>query len=253
MTHAESKAGRSATDTGAGSSRPVRVVMHGARGRMGARILACAADDPAFRVVAALDHGDAAAWRAARGGHRRADVVVDFSSDAGAREAALVASEEPCPLLVGTTGLTAETMAALERAAERAAVMVAPNTSLGVAVARRLVADAARMLGRGWDADIIEWHHHHKKDAPSGTALALADAAASGGHPIPRQRIAAVRAGDIIGEHVVMFAGPGEILEVRHRATTRDVFALGALRLAAWLAERPAGMHSIESWLGGRA
>jgi 4-hydroxy-tetrahydrodipicolinate reductase len=210
---------------------------------MGQRILALAENFSDCAVVQALDRGDALAL--ARG---EADVVVDFSSDEGALRALALAEALGAALLVGTTGLTEATRAALARAGAERAVLVAANTSLGVAVARRLVAEAARLLP-GFDVDIVETHHTRKVDAPSGTARSLAEAVERGrGAPLPPERVHAIRAGDVVGDHRVSFCGPGERLEISHVATSRDLFALGALRMARWLAAQPPGVRTTDEW-----
>jgi 4-hydroxy-tetrahydrodipicolinate reductase len=222
---------------------PLRVVLHGARGRMGQRIAACAPQTPGCSIVAALDRDDALPAEGTT-----ADVVIDFSSDAGAVRAAALAERLGCALLVGTTGLSPDAVGAIERAARRVPAMVAPNTSLGVAVTRRLVAEAARLLA-GWDVDIVETHHARKVDAPSGTARSLAEAVARGrGKPLESCRIHAIRAGDVVGEHAVTWSGAGERVTVAHVATSRDLFALGAVRMAAWLVRQRPGMHAPDAW-----
>jgi len=227
----------------------LRIVVHGARGRMGSRILDCAREAPLIRVVAALDAGESDAWL--KGGDTT-DVVIDFSSDAGAQIAVRAALAKRAALLIGTTALSQGTQELIADAARTVPVMVASNTSLGVAVARFLVRQAAMLLGTGFDIDIVERHHRHKVDAPSGTAKILASAAEEGGRAVAPERIHALRAGDVVGEHTVSFCGPGEILEIRHTATSRDLFARGALLLAAWLVRRPPGMHSVDEWIGER-
>lgn len=189
------------------------------------------------------------------------DVVVDFSSDSGTRDAIALAKGRRIPLLSGTTGLTEGTRRQMEAASRDIAVLHAPNTSLGVAVARRLVEEMARALHRAagpeFSLEIVETHHVHKVDAPSGTALALADAidrGLEGGAgerhvQFDRSRISSIRQGEVIGDHEVRARGPGEILTVSHHAVSRDLFALGALRLAVWLATRPPGMHTVDDWL----
>lgn len=228
----------------------VRAAIHGAKGRMGQRIAACAALDASVNVVALLDQGDTEAWIASRDA---ADVVLDFSSDAGAQLAVRAALAKRAALLVGTTALASGTVDALRKAAESIGVLLAPNTSLGVAVARRLVREAAKLLAPDFDAEIVERHHRGKVDAPSGTAKALAESSAAGGLPIDGPRIHAQRIGDVVGEHVVTFAGPGEVLEIRHAATSRDLFAIGALRLGSWLARRGAGWHTVDEWIDERS
>jgi len=217
---------------------------------MGQRIIACAADEPSIRIVAALDQGQTELWIA---GPDAVDVILDFSSDAGAQIAVRAAVAKRAALLVGTTALSSETLAALRRASESVAVLVAPNTSLGVAVARHLVGQAAQLLGSEFDIEIVERHHRHKVDAPSGTAKALAEASAAAGRTISPDRIHAQRLGDIVGEHMVTFAGPGEVLEIRHSATSRDLFARGALRLGTWLAAQAPGWHTVDAWVVDRS
>ena len=189
------------------------------------------------------------------------DVVIDFSTDAGAREAIEVARGRKVPLVSGTTGLTEPTRRMLADASREIAVLHSANMSLGVAVARRLVEEMARTLcraaGPDFSMEIVETHHVHKLDAPSGTALALADAidrgmAACAQGPalgFDRSRISSIRQGEVIGDHEVRAHGPGEILGITHHAVSRDLFALGALRLAVWMAGRSAGMHTVDDWL----
>lgn len=230
---------------------PVRIVVHGARGRMGARIAALALADPAFAIAALADQHDPADRAIVRAADVRgpADVVVDFSAPAGVPEALALAKRLGASLLVGTTGLPAALVDDLRTASADRAILLAPNTSLGVAVAAALLREAARLLP-GFDASIFEAHHNAKKDAPSGTALRLARAIREAGLPIRDDQVVAIRGGDVVGEHTARFAGPGEYLEVTHRATSRDVFVHGALRAAAWLRGREAGWWTIEDVLG---
>ncbi len=196
-----------------------------------------------------------------------AQVAIDFSHPAAAAAHASACAAAGVPLLVGTTGLDPAAVAALAAAAERVPVLVAPNTGVGVNVMAKLVALAAQALGADADVEILEAHHRFKRDAPSGTALALGEAvAAARGEPLralaapprqgtsgPRERgqigFAVLRAGDIVGEHTVLFGLQGERLEITHRATDRGVFARGALRAAAWLAGQPPGRYSMSDVL----
>ncbi len=234
---------------------PVRIVIHGAAGRMGARIGALALADRRFALVARVDRAPARSIDAGpaivsavdvRAG---ADVVIDFSSDEGAAGAMSLADRLTASLLVGTTALSPGTLACLRGFSERRGVLVAPNTSLGVAATAWLLARAAELLP-GYDASIVDAHHSAKKDAPSGTALRLARAYREAGGTIREDQIVAIRGGDVVGEHTVRLAGPGEYVELTHRATSRDVFAHGALRAAAWLRDRGPGWWTIEDALG---
>ncbi|MBM4113256.1 MAG: 4-hydroxy-tetrahydrodipicolinate reductase [Phycisphaerae bacterium] len=231
------------------SAGALRIVVHGAKGRMGTRLVALARNDTRLQLVAALDLGDDEAWIASSEG---ADAVIDFSSDLGAQSAVRVALAKRCALLVGTTALSRTTLSMFDDAAKSIPAMVAANTSLGVAVARRLVRQAAQMLGDAFDAEIVERHHRLKKDAPSGTAKLLEESLRAGGRPLEPSRIHALRGGDVIGEHAVSFCGPGEVLEIRHAATSRDLFALGALTLVSWLVRQAPGAHSVDEWIEQR-
>jgi 4-hydroxy-tetrahydrodipicolinate reductase len=241
------------------------VIVHGASGRMGARLCALALDDPSIELVAALARAGSRALGAPAVPGKpadcplkiavsapgpRADVVVDFSSDSGVPGALAVALHARAAILVATTALSDSTLTALRDAAKKIPVIVAPNTSLGVAVLADAAARIARALGPGYRPSIVEAHHSKKADAPSGTALRLAHALDSAGSPIGPDQILSIRSGDVVGEHTVRFAGPGEYLELTHRATTRDLFALGALRAAKWLHGRAPGWWTIEDVVG---
>ena len=179
-----------------------------------------------------------------------ATVAIDFSIAAAIGIHARACASAGVPLLVGTTGLDEAAQQALRLAAERIAVLVAPNTSIGVGVLAELAASAARLLGPAVDIQIAEAHHRDKLDAPSGTALALKRAIEQATGRAPDSiGFAVVRAGDIVGEHTVNFASAGERLELTHRATDRLVFALGALRAGEWLVGKPAGLYSMSDLL----
>lgn len=247
------------------------IVVFGASGRMGTRIGALAAVDPSFDLRACATRESSARIGQSIGADSSggaphahtlktaktiekmgtsADVVIDFSSDAGAIESLALATKLNAALLIGTTALSERTMASLRSAAASRAVLVSPNTSLGIAVLAFLVADACKMLGAGYHCSIIEAHHSAKKDAPSGTALRLAKAARDAGHTLSDDQILAMRSGDVVGEHTVRLAGPGEYIELTHRATTRDLFARGALKCAAWLRGRPPGWYTMQDVVG---
>lgn len=175
------------------------------------------------------------------------DVAIDFSLPEAFDAALQLCLARGKPLVSGTTGLSAAQHAALETSAARIPLAWASNFSLGVAVLQQLVERAARALP-GWDCDIVEAHHTRKVDAPSGTALTLGAAAEAGG---ASPRYASLRAGDIVGEHLVQFAAAGERIELIHRATNRDIFARGALHAARALAARPPGRYRVVDLLDG--
>jgi 4-hydroxy-tetrahydrodipicolinate reductase len=197
----------------------------------------------------------------------KADVAIDFSRPDLSLRALNVCRAARVPIVIGTTGHGAEFEARVAGASRDIAILVAPNTSIGVAVAQELVRIAARALPREFDIEILEAHHKHKLDAPSGTALALADSAAiargldpnadtlSGraGQGARREGeigIASLRAGDIVGSHTVLFAGLGERLTIGHEATDRSIFAIGAVRAAKWLAGQKPGRYTMADVLG---
>lgn len=196
------------------------------------------------------------------------DVVIDFSTPAASVAHAQLATAAGKALVIGTTGLDAVAYTALVEAARRAPLLWAPNMSLGVNVLLELVARAAQRLDPDYDIEILEMHHRHKLDAPSGTALALGRVAAEArgielsahsqrvrdGITGPRRRsdigFATLRGGDNTGEHHVIFAAEGEQIELSHRATSRRIFARGAVAAARWLADKPAGLYGMKDVLG---
>ncbi|HEY3911636.1 MAG TPA: 4-hydroxy-tetrahydrodipicolinate reductase [Stellaceae bacterium] len=199
---------------------------------------------------------------------RDSDVVLEFTSPAATAEHATLAAGLGKAMVVGTTGLSPQQGDAIREAARAIPIVWAPNMSLGVNVLLSLVEEAARRLGPDWDIEILEMHHRGKVDAPSGTALALGRAAAAGrevaldeveqrardGITGPRQAgdigFAALRGGDAVGDHHVIFAANGERLELIHRTTNRAVFAKGAVRAARWVAGQPAGLYGLKEVLG---
>jgi len=229
----------------------------------------CAADGPPTGVLITADAAavlKAAALKAVAS--EPGAVAMDFSVGGAVAAHAQACAQAGVPLLVGATGFDAAAQAELKRAAHKIAVLIAPNTSVGVAVLGELVAQAAAALGEGYDVEIAEAHHRTKRDAPSGTALRLGEAVAQArGRTLEEVAVYArygkdtpgahgsigfsvTRAGDIVGEHTVTFAGAGERLELTHRASDRMTFAQGALRAAAWLLGRPAGLYGMQDVLG---
>ncbi len=222
---------------------------------MGQALLRLCREDSGCEVVAAVSRRnpaqrvvDGVAQFAASemSGTPAFDVAVDFSLPEAFDAVLALCVERKAALVSGTTGLSDGQREALQVASASIPVLWASNFSIGVAVLHELVRRAAAALP-GWDCDIIEMHHTRKLDAPSGTALTLGAAAEAGG---ANPHIAAIRAGDIVGEHLVQFTGQGERIELVHRAMDRDIFARGALRAAAWLAGKPAGLYAISDLLG---
>lgn len=195
-------------------------------------------------------------------------VVIEFTSPEATLEHIREAAQEKAPIVIGTTGLNPEQLAEIKQLARKTAVLVSPNMSVGVNVLLSVLGRAAQALGEDYDVEIIEAHHRFKKDAPSGTALALGRAVAEalkrdlaktgtfGRKGIIGERkkeeigIMAVRAGDIVGDHTVMFGGLGERLEFIHRAQSRENFARGAIRAAQWLAKKKPGLYGMQDVLG---
>ena len=198
----------------------------------------------------------------------RCDAVIDFTTPAASAAHAEIAARAQVAHIIGTTGLDETQMATIGRAAARTAIVHAPNMSMGVNVLLTLVTRAAAVLDADYDIEIVEMHHRHKVDAPSGTALALGRAAATGrtvdlgavaqkvrdGITGPRRRgdigFATVRGGDVAGDHTVIFAGDGERIEFTHKASSREVFARGAIKAALWARGKPPGLYAMADVLG---
>jgi 4-hydroxy-tetrahydrodipicolinate reductase len=239
----------------------LKILLNGARGRMGLAI-ADAAKKEGVEVAAATDMGDNV-----RSVIELADVVVDFSSPSATRgliEAAVAAEK---PLVIGTTGHTPGQKAELLALASQVPCIWAGNFSIGVNLLFALTRRATRLLGDDYDAEVIEMHHRLKKDAPSGTAERLLQiileerkldhtSLRHGRQGLPGERtksevgIHAIRGGDVVGDHTVIFAGAGERIELTHRASDRTVFSNGALRAAHWIVSRKAGLYDMQDVLG---
>ena len=211
----------------------IRISLFAPNGRMGQAIAAAAADADGFEIS------------------NEGDVLIDFSSPNGLDSSLGQAVAAGIPILVGTTGLGEDADRLIADASKQVAVLRAANTSLGVAVLSNLVERAAQALGPDWDIEIAEMHHRMKADAPSGTALALGEAAARGRDGTGLRRaegaigFASLRGGTVAGEHDVVFAGPDERLILSHRAENRMIFARGALAAARFLVGKPAGLYSM--------
>lgn len=252
---------------------PIHLAVNGATGRMGQALLGLLRDDKRFELRAAItsarhanipDSPYTSVWP----NDNALDVVIDFSGPAGLTAALDYCEANKVALVTGTTGIDA----ALARRLDTAPIahLHATNFSLGIAVLTRLLRQASAAL-RDWDLEIVEAHHNRKEDAPSGTALSLGEAAAQArgttleqaavyareGRTGPRKTgtigFAVVRGGDIVGEHSAMLIGPGERVELGHRATDRSIFARGAIEAAHWLADKPAGAYDLDAMLAERS
>jgi 4-hydroxy-tetrahydrodipicolinate reductase len=245
------------------SAAPLRVAVAGASGRMGRMLIEAvdAADD--CTLAATLDIG--CDIRAALS---QAQVLIDFTRPDGTMEHLAVCRELGVKAVVGTTGFTPAQKAAIGAHAQHIAVLLSANMSVGVNVVLGLLASAARSLGDAYDVEIVELHHRHKVDAPSGTALAMGEAVAAAtgrdlatdgvfvrhgvtGERAPRSiGFATLRGGDVVGDHTVMFCGPGERVEITHKSSSRTTYAQGALRAARFLADKPHGLFGMADVLG---
>ncbi|MFZ5863682.1 MAG: 4-hydroxy-tetrahydrodipicolinate reductase [Nitrospirota bacterium] len=270
------------------AEKPTRLIIMGAGGKMGQRLVALATETSGLALGAAVeqaghqsigrDAGETAGvgrlgvvisddvTRALSDG----EVVIDFTAPVATDALVPLAVAHRRPLVIGTTGISPDGLRAIRDAATKLPIVFAPNMSLGMNVMFKIVADVARALGPGYDLEIVEAHHRLKKDAPSGTALRLAEVLAEAtkrrldevgvyarhgqiGARTPNEiGIQTVRAGDIVGDHTVLFGGLGERLEVTHRASSRDTFARGAIRAAQWLAGKPNGLYDMQDVLGLR-
>ena len=251
--------------------------IHGAAGRMGTRLLQLTAADPGLELAAALEHPSHPLLGKDAGVHSGqaqngvtittldalkvpVDVMIDFSHPEGSIRVAEFCAERGIPLVIGTTGLEPSQKATIAEHGKTIPLLMAPNMSRAVNLLEKLVVEAARVIGKSADIEIVERHHRLKKDAPSGTALRLADVAAQaigqsdfvyGRHGIVGERpngeigVHALRTGDNPGEHTVVFGLMGECLELTHRALNRDGFVRGALDAAKFLKGKPAGLYSM--------
>jgi len=243
----------------------VRVAISGAGGRMGRALLEAVAASGDTTLAGSFDvGGDVRAALSA------ADVLIDFTRPEGTLEHLQACLDAKRAIVIGTTGFDPAQLARIREAAREIAIVMAPNMSVGVNVALRLVEMASRSLGPEYDVEVFEIHHKMKVDAPSGTALKLGEVAAkargatleSNGvfarHGVTGERkegsvgFSAARGGDIVGDHTVFFAGPGERIEITHRSSSRATYAQGALRAARFLAGKPPGLYDMADVLGLR-
>lgn len=239
-----------------------QIGIYGARGRMGRQIELCLEDEKDAKASAFFDQSDDI-----KNFFQNCEVVIDFSSPEGTRELLNFARTSPKPLVIGTTGLDEKIFQLLESAGEVMPVFYATNMSLGVAVLNHLASKASAML-KSFDIEILEMHHRHKKDSPSGTAMTLAQNVAkareldlekvrvSGREGIIGERskdeiaVMSLRGGDVVGRHTVGFYEEGEFLELTHTATSRATFAKGAIKVAKWLVSKEPRLYTINDFLG---
>ena len=241
------------------------IILTGSKGRMGRTLVACAPVHPDLRIVGQIDQGDDL-----RSALAAADVVIDFSSHEATPGIAALCAEHKKAMVIGTTGHSKEDRARLTRLSSRIPMVLSSNFSTGVNALFWLTGKAAEILGPGFDLEIVEMHHRLKRDAPSGTARRLAEILAAARQQQAEQVIRhgragmvgeraaeeigvhAVRGGDVVGDHTVIFAGVGERLELAHKASSRETFAHGALRAAGWVVRQPPGLYDMQDVLGLR-
>jgi 4-hydroxy-tetrahydrodipicolinate reductase len=255
----------------------IKLAMNGASGRMGTRILDIASKTSGVQIVGAFEHAknsdigkEAAGIRITAlnaAALKGADVVIDFSSPEGTDQCLSAAIENNVAVVIGTTGIPASGVSKIEDAAKKIPVIFSPNMSIGANFIFEIARIAAAKLNPGYDIEIIEAHHRMKKDAPSGTAKKIAEVIAeekgwdlkkaarygregqTGERTADEIGIHVVRGGDIIGEHTIVFAGPGETIELKHVALSRDAFAKGAVVAAQFLAKKPKGLYTMKDVL----
>lgn len=264
----------------------MRVAIAGASGRMGLTLIRAVTQSPALSLTVAIDRADSPVMGKDAGEIAGAgtagikitdnlaavieqfDVLIDFTRPDVTLGYLEICKQSGKKMVIGTTGFSDAQKAQINEAAEATAIMMAPNMSVGVNLSLKLLEMAAKVMGEYTDIEIIEAHHRHKVDAPSGTALRmgeviaktlqrdLKDCAVYGREGITGERdrktigFSTIRAGDIVGEHTVMFADEGERVEITHKASSRMTFANGAVRAAAWLADKPHGLYDMQDVLG---
>ena len=252
----------------------VRIIMHGCNGKMGQVITGLVADDPNAQIVAGIDIADNRdngypVFTDIKKCDVAADVIVDFAAAAAVDALLDYSVEKQIPVVLCTTGLSDEQLARVKESSKKVAILKSANMSLGINTLMKLLKDAANVFApAGYDIEIVEKHHNQKVDAPSGTAIALADSIneARGGEyeyvydrsQVRKKRdkkeigISAVRGGTIVGEHEVIFAGPDEVIEFKHTAYSKAVFGKGAVEAAKFLAGKPAGRYDMSDVISAK-
>lgn len=244
-------------------SEPLRLLVTGKSGRMGQAVITCAGRDPGVRVAATHDAGEPLAAPMAA-----VDLVIDFTTHGFTGELLDAALAAKVALVIGTTGHSEEMRARIRAAAEVLPVVYAPNFSVGVNTLFWLTRQATRILGSGFDLEVVEMHHRHKIDAPSGTARRLVEILCEetkvsyendtrhgrfgdvGARTAKEIGVHALRGGDVVGDHTVVYAADGERVELTHKASSRETFAGGAVRAAKWLSTQAPGLYDMQDVLG---
>ena len=265
----------------------MKIAIAGATGRMGKMLIEAVLNSPDAQLVGALEHSscpqlgeDAGAFLGRKTGVmisadvaqtlKGAQFLIDFTRPEGTMAHLAVAENTGTKMVIGTTGLSAEQIASLKAASATLAIVFAPNMSVGVNATFKLLEIAAKMLNQGYDIEVIEAHHRHKVDAPSGTALKMGEVIADAlgkklddvavfareGHTGERKEgsigFATIRGGDIVGDHTVLFAGDGERIEISHKSSSRQSYAQGSLRAARFLQKQNSGLYDMQDVLGLR-
>lgn len=244
----------------------LKIIIHGCNGKMGRVIAKLASESPDFTIVAGVDKNtsqlDFPVYTDLEDVQEEADVIIDFSYHSAVPEMIKAAAKKKLPVVVATTGLSDEELAVINEASKEIPIFRSANMSLGISILISLVKEAAKILQNDFDIEIIEKHHNMKKDAPSGTALAIADAINEvlndkkeyiyGRHTKAKERsqselgIHAIRGGTIVGEHDVIFAGHDELLTISHTAQSREIFGYGALKAAKFIAGKNPGIYKMD-------
>ncbi|HZV53555.1 MAG TPA: 4-hydroxy-tetrahydrodipicolinate reductase [Rhodocyclaceae bacterium] len=243
----------------------IRFAIAGASGRMGRTLIEAVQATPAAELAAAFDIDDDIDAALSK-----ADCLIDFTRPEGTMRHLEVCRKRGVHMVIGTTGMNAEQKLAIQDAARDIPIVFAPNMAVGVNLVFRLLDTAARILNEGYDVEIVEAHHRHKVDAPSGTALRMGEVVAAalgrsldecavygreghtGERPATQIGFATVRGGDIVGDHTVLFAGTGERVEITHKAASRMPYALGSIRAARFLRGKTSGLYDMQDVLGLR-
>lgn len=222
----------------------VRICVAGSKGKMGQRILELASGDEKLEVTGGFDMGDDAEEAIGK-----ADCVIDFSTPKASAEHAEICAKLGKAIVIGTTGLSDEEAAKVRTASSSVPVVFSPNMSVGVNLLFKMVSDAAKTLGPEYTVEVVEAHHIHKKDSPSGTAKEIARIVKQA-HPQASVPIESIRENEIVGEHTITFDSIFDTMEITHSAKTRDIFAKGALEAARFAASKKKGLYSMKDVLG---